>query len=237
MKNELVIKTYDIDYSFIVKNYLDKELWEKEWTLFVYKNFVFKLSLSNIDTKRDIITFDIEGGDGRRSHTKYLYYHRKQSNLEILKKQIDGCIFSLIEFLEYDYIIVEKGYQTIRDAEDEEEDMLREIAEEFLDDEGVSNKEIREVYIDNYIYNNKKTDTYLSNYKTGRKYCVLSDLYLVYTTIVKDETRYEIVKSKIENNPYFENILEEVNEYIEQLQDEEQKEELIEEFKGCLEAI
>ena len=35
MKNELALKVYDIDYSFIIKNYLSPELWEKTWTLFV----------------------------------------------------------------------------------------------------------------------------------------------------------------------------------------------------------
>ncbi len=27
--NELIIKQYEIDYSFIIKNYLDRELWNK----------------------------------------------------------------------------------------------------------------------------------------------------------------------------------------------------------------
>jgi hypothetical protein len=193
--------------------------------------------LDNIDTKRDIITFTIDGVCGRKSYTSYFYYHRKQSNLEILKKQVDGCIFRLIEILEESFIKDEDGYREIRDAENEEEEMLKQIAEEFLDDEGVSNKEIREVYIDNYVCNNKKTDIYLSNYVTGRKYCVFSALYLLYTSIVKDDTRYEMVKKKIENYPNFDKINEEVKEYINKLQDEEQKEELIEEFRGCLEAI
>ena len=35
----LALKVYDVDYSFIIKNYLDEKLWEKEWVIFVYKKF------------------------------------------------------------------------------------------------------------------------------------------------------------------------------------------------------
>ena len=40
MDKGLIIKAYDIDYSFIIKNYLDPKLWEKEWTLSMYKELV-----------------------------------------------------------------------------------------------------------------------------------------------------------------------------------------------------
>lgn len=237
MENQLQIKTYDIDYSFIIKNYLDKKLWHKEWTIFVYKNFIFKISLYEINVSRDSIGFKISISDNEYSNYDFITYYTKQSNLKILKKQINGEIFTLIENAESYYIRQEDGYKTIRNAESEEEQMLTEIAEEFLDDNGVSNKEIREVYIDNYVSSNKKTDVYLSNYRTGRKYCVLSDLYLVYTKIVEDETRYNNVLNKISNDTQFMKILEEVNMYINKLQNEEEQEELIEEFKECLEAI
>ena len=29
-----VLKVYEIDYSFIIKNYLNPEMWSKTWTLF-----------------------------------------------------------------------------------------------------------------------------------------------------------------------------------------------------------
>ena len=235
--NELVIKTYDIDYSFIINNYLDKDLWNKEWTLFVYKNFVFTLNLYQIDTKNDAIQFEMHIKSEEYKNSYYFTYHRKQSNFEVLKKQINGAIFQLIEWCENYFIREEEGYKTIQEAESEEIEMLTNIAEQFLDDNGVTNKEIREVYIDNYVYNNKKTSTYLSNYMQGRKYCVLSDLYLVYTKVSEDEKRYNSVISKIKNNDNYMEILVEVNKYINRLHNDEEKEELIEEFQECLEAI
>ena len=53
------LKVYEIDYSFIIKNYLDKNLWKKQWTLFVYKDYVFTLNLYKIDTEDCSIGFKI----------------------------------------------------------------------------------------------------------------------------------------------------------------------------------
>ena len=53
------IKVYEIDYDFIIKNYLDKELWQKKWTLFVYKDNVFTINLHSINCKNNAITFEI----------------------------------------------------------------------------------------------------------------------------------------------------------------------------------
>lgn len=237
MSNKLTIKTYNIDYSFIIKNYLDKELWQKEWTLFVYKQYVFTINLYEIDVKNDAIRFEVHMKSPGYTNNYYFTYFRQQSNLEILKKQINGTVFTLMELCERSLIREEDGYKTIQEASADEENMLTEIAEEFLDDNGVTNKEIREVYIDNYVSNNTKTASYLSNYLDGREYCVLSDLYLVYTKLSDDENRYNRVLSKIKNNVNYMDVLAEANAYINKLNNEEEQEELKTEFRECLEAI
>lgn len=235
--NELVIKTYDIDYSFIIKNYLDKELWDKEWNLFVYKDFVFSLQLWEINTRSNSVTFEILLTNNDYKGSVFRTYYIKQSNIKILKKQINGAMYDLITYCENYYIRNEDGYKTIQEAESEEIDMLTEIAEKFLDENGVSNKEIRDVYIDNYILNNKKTDIYLSNYLSGRTYLVLSDLYLVYTKITEDANKYNAILSKIKASENYMEILAEANDYLNKLKNEEKREELEVEFKECLEAI
>ena len=113
--------------------------------------------------------------------------------------------------------------------------MLREIAESFLDNEGVTNRDIRDVYIDNYINNNRKTDVYMSNYRNGRQYKVLSDLYLLYSQVCGDEDRYQTYIFKIKNERNYEKIINEVQEYLIKIQEED--EELIVEFQSCLEAV
>ena len=232
----LAIKVYDIDYSFIIKNYLDKELWDKEWTLFVYKDFIFKIRLSSIDTRDKEISFDVLLDHAGSEREECFNYRLTNGNLKILKKQINGCVFRLIERCEtWDYIVEEDGYLTIKNGADAEENMLREIAESFLDNEGVTNRDIRDVYIDNYINNNRKTDVYMSNYRNGRQYKVLSDLYLLYSQVCGDEDRYQTYISKIKNERNYEKIINEVQEYLIKIQEED--EELIVEFQSCLEAV
>ena len=235
MTQQLAIKVYDIDYSFIINNYLDKSLWHKEWTLFNYKNIRFTLHLSKIDVVDEAISFRIHIHAPEYSTWEAVWYYVTQSNIKILKQQIEGTIFRLIEMYEESLIRDEQEYKDIRSMGWEEEDSLREIASNFLDENGVTNNEIREVYIDNYVSNNTRTDTYLNAYKERRKYMVLSDLYLIFTEITKDDTRKGRIISKISSLPTFFDILSELEEYIKQL--EENDEEIIDVLKSELEAI
>ena len=231
MNNNLIIKQYDVDYSFIIKNYLDESLWNKKWTLFVYKNYTFYLELYEIKVKDKKICFKISFDD----LSYFIFYFKEQSNINILKKQINGAIFSLIEMYEHTLIKKEKEYQKIEDGKDEEIDLLTEIAEEFLDENNVSNDEIRQAYIDKYVDDNTKTDNYLLDYISIREYRVLTDLYLVYTKASGDNDRYNNVNKIAKEEPNYNELMEEVNEYLEKLEND--KEDLEVEFKECLEAI
>lgn len=231
MNNNLIIKQYDVDYSFIIKNYLDESLWNKKWTLFVYKNYTFYLELYEIQVKNKRICFKISFND----LTYFIFYFKEQSNINILKKQINGGIFYLIGMYEHTLIKQEKEYQKIEDGKGEEIDLLTEIAEEFLDENNVSNDEIRQAYIDKYVDDNTKTDNYLLDYISIREYRVLTDLYLVYTKASGDNDRYNNVEKAIKNDDNYNDLMEEVNEYLEKLEND--KEDLEVEFKECLEAI
>ena len=231
MNNNLIIKQYDVDYSFIIKNYLDESLWNKKWTLFVYKNYTFYLELYEIKVKDKKICFKISFND----LSYYFYYNKEISNIDILKKQINGGIFYLIGMYEHTLIKQEKEYQKIEDGKGEEIDLLTEIAEEFLDENNVSNDEIRQAYIDKYVDDNTKTDNYLLDYISIREYRVLTDLYLVYTKASGDNDRYNNVNKIAKEEPNYNELMEEVNEYLEKLEND--KEDLEVEFKECLEAI
>ena len=231
MNNNLIIKQYDVDYSFIIKNYLDESLWNKKWSLFVYKNYTFYLELYEIQVKNKKICFKISFDD----LTYFIFYFKEQSNINILKKQINGAIFYLIEMYEHTLIRKEKEYQKIEDGKDEEIDLLTKIAEEFLDENNVSNDEIRQAYIDKYVDDNTKTDNYLLEYINIRKYKILTDLYLVYTKASGDNDRYNNVNKIAKEEPNYNELMEEVNEYLEKLEND--KEDLEVEFKECLEAI
>ena len=108
------IKVYDIDYSFIIKNYLNPEMWQKTWTLFQYKTFVVTLQLTYINCQDEKITLRVKIKDNSSEHeyaydwgrnpdkdaSDDVYYSLKINNLNFLKNSVENSVFNAIERLE-----------------------------------------------------------------------------------------------------------------------------------------
>lgn len=91
------IKTWKMDYSFIIKNYLNPALWQKTWTLFEYKDFTVTIKLTRIETKDMRIIFWMNLLDHSRSFVwgdqEDVGYSLKNSSIAFLIKSINGTIF------------------------------------------------------------------------------------------------------------------------------------------------
>lgn len=239
MKNKIQIKTYNIDYSFIVKNYLDKNLWHKEWTLFVYKNFTFTLTLNRIDIYDETIAFSINGKYVKNNencrYSTSIWHNIGNCNINVLKKQINGAIESLIADIEESFIRSTEEYNSAEELENIENEKLRDYAEEFLDSEGVSNKEIRDAYIDYYVDKNSDYD-YTRQILNAYKYLKLFDLYMTFYQIKEDEAGIKILEQKYIDN-YGEEKLKEIQEEIKENLKYIETEEYEQEKKDCLENI
>lgn len=103
----LIIKVFDIDYSFILKNYLDPKLWKKEWTLFVYKYWQITIKLSAIYIKNNEVSFMITVKDTNPDNTCWsktesstFDYQLDINNIDILKNGINSVAFKQILWLE-----------------------------------------------------------------------------------------------------------------------------------------
>lgn len=211
------LKVYNIDYSFIISNYLNKELWKKQWNLFIYKDHVFTLNLATIDTRTDSITFQIKYNklvdtwDG----TQNISYYLNSSTIQVLKQQINGAIFRLME--KYDEYLCKEtsGYKELSNLYYEEKDKLREIAESYLDDCGISQDDIREAYIDRYVSNNSKFDIHKTNYISAHRYLYLTELLLIFTKITNDKNRFETISRAIQDDSYIKKLELEINEFSE----------------------
>lgn len=233
--NELVLKVYDIDYSFIIKNYLSPELWKKEWTLFVYRDVVIYLTMSIIDVKDMTICFGIHIRCGQYTNYDCVWYHMNCDNLNVLKKQINGAMRNVIDNYETYCIKKEDGYREINSAEYEERETLTEIANNFLDSEGVSNSEIRDVYIDNYVDNNLKTSIHLSNYLNGRKYRNKTDLWLIFYKAIGNEEKFNEINTIVGSIYDYDDILEEIKIFKDK--DSEEYQDYISEMEDNLESL
>ena len=250
MKEEksLVLKNYEIDYSFIIKNYLEPKMWQKKWNLLIYKNFVFTLRISFIYVQEEKIYFDIKLEDiknttdyrgdwnywyGENSYEEPINFSLKIDDVSFLEKKINSAMLDCIERLEKKKIMGTERYQEIRNSKEKEIRTLTEIAEEFLDDNNVKNEDIRKAYIDVFVENNKKIDEKLSEYQQLRKYNELTELYLVFANINENKNLLDKIERNSLDIEHLREIEKEVLEYIENLETEKFKEEM----QGNLEDI
>lgn len=236
--NVPAIKVWKMDYSFIIKNYLNPSLWEKVWTLFEFKDYVVTIQILSINCVDCQICFLIKLKNRAdisvfSSKTDTVYYSLKSSTVDFLIKRINGTIYRLITAYEK-YEVFERLdiYAEAVKQGDYERDRLTEIADDFLDDEGVTNEEIREVYIENYVSENIKNDTHIAELREAYKHHLLTDLYLTFLESINDMGKYQEVLADLEENE-IENVMAEIKKYKKHIETDE----YVEEMRDLLEEI
>lgn len=232
MNNNLALKVWKVDYDFIIKNYLDKSLWGKLWNIFTYKDVNFTLQLRAINMMDEYIQFEIKCNKYRSTSNVEYYYNHPEYNINVLKKKINGSIFSLITWWEENIIRDTPEYKQIVITSQDEESALTDIANDFLDKNGVHNEDIRDAYVEKFVSDNNTIDTKLSNYMYYSKYNYLTELMLVFTKATNDGSRYNMVIDAQHNEDKIKEILEYISEKQKQLEDED-----FEEYEDNLEDI
>ena len=230
MENKMILKVFDVDYSFIIKNYLNPELWKKEWTLFVYKKFVVTLKLIYIYVYCNKIEFEIKVTDNNstswnRSQTRSVTYSLKTNNITILKKAINSAIIKAFKDIEDSlYIAKTDEYYKLIDMKYEERAKLEEIAKEFLDENNITNENIRDSYIEAYVDNTEKVENLIFDYDIKNRFRMIPDLYLTFAIATDNkELEYEVLKA---NEDTIEELLKQIEEFEEYMQTEEYEEEV-----------
>lgn len=218
------IKVYEIDYNFIIKNYLDPKLWNKSWTV-----FVFTLRMTKIIVISNTITFEVKLN--KYWDSGHFDYNIENSNIDFLKKSLKGTIKRLIEEYERSQIRSSDGYSILKQSLLEAEHKLEEIANEFLDNEGVTNKEIREVYIENYVDNNSERWDKLRDYIDSLECAVCTDLYMIFAEATNDESLKDTVQRYLDDGET-ERIQRELEEYCEYVDSDEWLENVKEELEN-----
>ena len=230
------IKIYEIDYQFIIDNYTNPKLWDKVWNLFVFKNYIYTITLSSIDVKKYEISFEIRLESDLdvwdRNKTAFIKYNLKNSTIEILKKQINGTLFTLAEWLEKVVIENSSEYRQMEDSKYSERNLLEEIAKDFLDENNVTNSEIRDVYIDYYVDKNETIYERLNDLEDEMRYNYLTDLFLIIAECSNDETRKNKVLENQNNEEKIQQILGEVDEYMKYIETEDWTSEMREKLEA-----
>ncbi|HRF69958.1 MAG TPA: hypothetical protein PKV66_00850 [Candidatus Pelethenecus sp.] len=202
---ELSTKVVRLDVDVILRNYNKPEFWKKEWLIFKSNIFEIYARIYSIDVKKNQIQMEVyKKSDytyckklNRRIYS-YSYFantftipigHSDYSKHKFQKDLLAHAL-KLICDVEEKMIINYQEYKNASELEEEYKEKLKSIAEEFLDQEGVSNKDIREAYIDSYI---DKCDipNYTYDVLKNYRYTVIPYEYLMLTAFFNDKEKYD----------------------------------------------
>lgn len=165
----------------IIANYRNPKFWKKEWTVFKTREFSVVWQMSYIHVENNAIQSKVRITNFRRKGLSFwllpscycdsIPIDNPDYSQGVFERNILNKIFVLITDLEKAIVRTTYEYRQAEQLEEDEREKLEEIANDFLDSEGVSNKEIREAYVDYYVGNATKynyTSEILSTSK--RKY-------------------------------------------------------------------
>lgn len=240
METGLTLKIYKMNYEFLIKNYLDRKMWEREWTLFEYKQYKVTMNIWSIMTRTEQISLDIRlhyvNDNGYKDYKeRTISFSLKIEDVTFLKRQINSVIFDLMVTVERDTKIFETEHcNELYEMKCEEKQKLTKIAEEFLDNANVTNDNLREAYIEAYIEEYAKVPNMIADYVQSRVYQELPDLYLTWLSCLEDDPKKDIRTKEIQkalSTNQFEQLMQDVEEYKKYMQTEDYEEEMKDNLK------
>lgn len=235
MEQGLILKIWNMDYSFLIKNYLDRSMWQKEWVLFEYKQYKVTLNIWSITTRTEQISFDVRlhyvNEDGYKDYNeRTISFSLKIEDVTFLKRQINSAIFDLMVSVERDVAILHtEYYDELQDMKYDEKRTLKRIAEEFLNNTNVTNDNLRDAYIEAYIDEYAEVPKMMVDYIESRTYHELPDLYLTWLSCLEDDPKTEYRTKEIQNalsDTEYQDIMKKVEEYKQYMQTEDYEEEM-----------
>lgn len=221
MSNTLSTKLVYLDLKTIMENYRNPDFWEKSWLIFKSKELEIKWSIVNIDILNNKIESCISVSPGHitrggkkfafsreyTSKTKYSWYSNScrpipidnsDYNQDTLNRNILGTILATVEEMEAEFARHTYEYAKASELEDEEKEKLKEIAEEFLDDEGVTNGSIRYAYIEKYVSDNSDSK-YTYEVIANSKFRFFKTAYLHICSWFNNEEMFKKYETALKN--------------------------------------
>jgi len=217
-----------MNYEFLIKNYLNPELWQKEWTLFEFKFYKITMNLYSINTKNEKILLEIhvhykdpEAWCGYCTD-KLVDFSLKIEDIEFLKRKVNTAIWDGIQSLEINsFITNEEEYQNLVELRRKEKSQLEDVAHQFLEENDITNENIIDAYTEAYVDAYEKVYDLMQDYTLNRRFHPAADLYLTWLNSLEDSQdkkhRLEIVKNAL-NNSELNKVLKEISEYQEYIE-------------------
>jgi len=168
---------YRINFKYIIENCLNKELWKKKWVIYDYDNIKIIMQLSEIDVRYDTINLRVSGPllwDAIRVEIPMKEDHFNET---VFYQKLLRAIKLVIEYSEDSEIEKSPLYKSARDMEYTRDETNEKVANDYLDGSGITDKKVRESYIDQYVSEN--SINLRSDVKTRLRYTIHTARYLM----------------------------------------------------------
>ena len=254
MNNNISTKLVFLDLDVIMANYRNPKFWEKSWLIFKSKELEIKWHITNINILDNKIESCISIAPGHITRGgKRFYYSYEFTNKtgyswystscrpipiqnsdykqDTLNRNILNTILNTMKKMEEEFITHTYEYRKAQTLESEQNDRLREIAENFLDSENVTNDEIREAYIDKFVSDNSNSD-FTSEVISGAQFKFFKTAYLHVCSWFNNKEMFDNYAQALKNFVPKKVIFKILKKY-----EEIETDEWLEEMKDQLEAI
>ena len=204
LSKELSTKVIRLDIDIILKNYNKPEFWKKEWLIYKSNLITLYAKINCINIRKNYIEMNVYTKQElikckklnrniycpiRETYFIIPIDHIDYSKDKFKNDLLSSCI-KIIRYIEDNMIEKYSEYIHAFNLKNDYRDKLEEIANDFLDDNNVFNKDIRSAYIDNYIFNSSIPD-YTGDVLSNYKYTVIPYEYLMITAFFDDNKKYE----------------------------------------------
>lgn len=224
--NKLSTKLVYVDYKELLENYKNPDFWGKRWTIYDYGNIKAELAINTINCQNNEIIMGLDviyKGNKKRNYRAittafnyigdyYSHYslgtfavpidHPEYSN-EIFNNKVYGKVKSIIKAIESCLIKEFPNYKQEETRLHDLRENWKDIANDWLDEKGVEDDDIREAYIDSYIsVCEDKTEDYKEKIISQNTDKVLTKELLLFASFNKKENDVEkyreiLAKSKV----------------------------------------
>lgn len=161
--NELTNDVYKVNFKDIIANSLNREYWEKTWHLFEYDGYNVTMKLDSIDITRNQVWLRIDIEYKIAGYKDYEFTTMRlpldRYNAEVFKNKLHNNVKRVLRSVERGLARRGDEYHEAAAHDTYVDGLKRDELCEFLDDEGVYNSEVREIYIDEMLdYTNTRID-------------------------------------------------------------------------------
>jgi hypothetical protein len=185
MTTAVSTRLYKINIKTILKNYLNREFWEKQWTVYEYDGLTIKISIREIYVRDNAVVLRVTRNGALWGST--FSVNIDNHNEIVFTKSLMSAIKEQIRQHEYDSIVASAGYgQALQwDESTDENNTLK--AEMMLDAENVTNKDVRDAFVDRYVSDNRSS--HASEYRNYYDMRTLPHLYLMLAYLYETQNK------------------------------------------------